>query len=74
MASLPDGAPLQVALHSLELCVKEARNKTIPEDQRKRAAWQVRELVATVKQGMLCCPPLLVSLCSLLGFYIRTAH
>ncbi|KAH8902209.1 phosphatidylinositol 3-kinase tor2 [Coniochaeta sp. PMI_546] len=52
MSSLTEGVALQAALHSLELCVKEAKNRTIPEEQRKRAAWQVRELVATVKQEM----------------------
>ncbi|KAB5566179.1 armadillo-type protein [Coniochaeta sp. 2T2.1] len=52
MSLVPEGVALQATLHSLELCVKELRNRNASEDQRKRAAWQIRDLVATVKQEM----------------------
>jgi hypothetical protein len=53
MSSLQEGVALQAALQSLDVYVKEAKNRNVPEDQRKRAARQLRDLVATVKQGML---------------------
>jgi FKBP12-rapamycin complex-associated protein len=51
MASLPEGVALQAALQSLDVYMKEVKNKNISDDQRKRAARQLRDLVATVKQG-----------------------
>ncbi|KAL1876357.1 hypothetical protein VTK73DRAFT_9536 [Phialemonium thermophilum] len=46
--SAVEGIPLQ----ALEACVKETRNKAATEEQRKRAARQLRDLVVSAKQDM----------------------
>ncbi|KAK0615733.1 armadillo-type protein [Bombardia bombarda] len=40
------------AASALEQCIKDVRNRIVPEDQRKRSALQVRDLVNLAKQEM----------------------
>lgn len=48
--------PLDIAVESLEGLVREIKSRTINEDQRKRVALKLRDVVAVCHRGMSLYP------------------